>query len=159
MVKMPRFRPAMSEMLINIWFECVPFHRFSSPFFRLGWGSATLLATEKRLHSTGHVGTNHSSQTSKEICLFQKSFFFRRMQIAPTPSVAKLAADASCHQRRIKITQGCFYWTKCLLPIVLLPSGASKKNRRRVSSEIHGQPKCEKRAQVKEEVERKQAAF
>lgn len=100
MMKMPRFRPVMSEMLINIWFECVPFHRLSSPFFRLGWGSATLLATEKRLHSTGHAGTNYSSQTSKEICLFRKSFFFfffRRKQIVPTPSVAKLAADASCH--------------------------------------------------------------
>lgn len=42
MMKMRRIWPVMDELLINIWFECVLFHRLSSPFFRLVF--ATLLA-------------------------------------------------------------------------------------------------------------------
>lgn len=76
MMKMPRFRPVMSEMLINIWFECVPFHRLSSPFFRLGWGSATLLATEKKIAFDGPRWYQLFLADKQRNLPFSKIFFF-----------------------------------------------------------------------------------
>lgn len=93
MMKMPRIRPAMGKLLINIWFECVPFHRLSSPFFRLVF--ATLLATEKDCDRRATLVPIIPRRQAKKSPV-SKSFFLR-MQIVATPSVgAELRASSRC---------------------------------------------------------------
>lgn len=148
------FGPAM----INIWFD--PFSPSLLPFLsarlRLCYAASSREKSDRLRRATLVPITPRTRAKKfaflKNLWVF---FFFPRMQMAPTPSVAPLAADASCHYRRIKITQGCFYWAKCLLPALLLPSGAQKTRRRARSATA----KMRKRAQLEEEVQRKQAAF
>lgn len=95
MMKKPRIWPVMDETLINIWFECVLFHRLSSPFFRLVF--ATMLAAEKIAIDGATLVAITPHRRAKRNPQFQ--FFFLWMQIVPTPPPEKscgLAADASC---------------------------------------------------------------